>query len=124
MMQPNALFVYGTLAPNRPNHHIMTPIAGGEWVSAYAFGELLPNGFGASLGYPALIPADDGQKVQGFIFTSDELADHWDRLDDFEGVGYDRVIITAYLQTGESVTAYVYALADKDIQDFKQLFKK
>lgn len=119
---PNALFVYGTLAPNRPNHHIMTPIVGGEWVSAYAFGELLPNGFGASLGYPALIPADDGQKVQGFIFTSDEMTNHWDKLDDFEGEGYDRVIITAYLETGESVTAYVYALADKEIKSFRQVW--
>ena len=120
MPTANALFVYGTLTPNRSNHHIMTPIAGGKWVSAYVFGELLPNGFGASLGYPAFIPADDGQKVHGFIFTSDELTNHWDRLDDFEGVGYDRVIITAYLQTGESVTAYVYALADRDLQNFKQ----
>lgn len=112
------LFVYGTLAPSRPNHHIMTPIPNGEWQSAHTFGDLLPNGWGASLGYPALIPNANGQRIDGFIFSSPELQNHWDRLDKFEGDGYDRVVITAYLENGEMVQAFVYALAQSEIEKF------
>lgn len=115
----NALFVYGTLAPNCSNHHIMTSIANGKWLPAYVFGELLPNGFGRALGYPALIPNEKGDKINGFIFKSDDLTHHWDRLDEFEGAGYHRNTITAYLDNGEQMQAYVYVLADKEVKDFK-----
>lgn len=118
MQNPNALFIYGTLAPNRPNHHIMAPIHG-EWLPAYAFGELIADGWGASLGYPAIIPNDKGQRVDGFVFISDELPNHWARLDEFEGEGYCRVVIDVYHQTGEKMTAFVYALADKDVESLK-----
>lgn len=117
----NALFVYGTLAPNCANHHIMTPIPNGEWQAAYAFGKLLPNGFGKATGYPAFIPNDkNGERIDGFIFTSPELQNHWDRLDEFEGGGYDRIIIRAYLENGESVRVFVYALAQSEMNAFQK----
>lgn len=103
------LFVYGTLAPNRPNHHIMTPIHG-TWQNATVKGFLHAQGWGATHGYPALIGDDNGDVIHGFVFSSDKLHQHWDRLDEFEGKEYIRTQITATLDNGESLIAYVYAL--------------
>lgn len=119
------LFVYGTLAPSRSNHHIMTPIQNGTWTSAYIYAQLLPNGFGAAAGYPAVIPDDisenkSNNKVPGFIFQSPELEQHWERLDDFEGRGYHRVEVEAFLENGEKIKAFVYALAQNEILAFHQ----
>lgn len=115
------LFVYGTLAPNRPNHHIMTPIKDGSWTPAYIYAQLLPNGWGGALGYPAVIPEPIGEhKVRGLIFQSHELDQHWERLDEFEGHAYERIEVEAYLENGESMKAFVYALASNEIEAFRQ----
>lgn len=103
------LFVYGTLAPNRPNHHIMTPIAG-TWQPASVKGVLHAQGWGMTQGYPALIPDETGETVAGFVFSSHELHEHWDRLDEFEGDEYARTPVTATLDDGSMLTAFVYAL--------------
>jgi gamma-glutamylcyclotransferase (GGCT)/AIG2-like uncharacterized protein YtfP len=105
----HGLFVYGTLAPGRPNAHVMDGIAG-TWQPASARGDLLPDGWGAAAGYPAIVHKDDGPELPGLLFSSDELPDHWDRLDEFEGEGYDRVLTIVHLHTGAEVRAYVYAL--------------
>ena len=39
------------------------------------------------------------------------LADHWPRLDAFEGDGYERVLTTVTRTDGTTVQAYVYALS-------------
>ncbi|MDO4440755.1 MAG: gamma-glutamylcyclotransferase family protein [Moraxella sp.] len=106
------LFVYGTLAPNRPNHHIMTPIDG-TWQVATTKGYLHAQGWGVTQGYPALIPDEQGEVVHGFVFSSDKLCEHWQRLDAFEGVEYQRKPIVVTLTDGQTLTAFVYALADK-----------
>lgn len=103
------LFVYGTLAPGRPNAHILSDVKG-TWTPATIRGKLLPNGWGAALGYPAVIPDEQGDLVKGFIFESSELMYHWQRLDDFEGEGYVRVIVTAQYEDASETQAYVYAL--------------
>lgn len=109
------LFVYGTLAPNRENAHILADVAG-VWVKAAIRGKLYANGWGAALGYPAVVPSDDGEWVEGLIFRSEELAAHWQRLDDFEGEGYERVVVNAHLEDGSTTEAYVYALNPKELQ--------
>ncbi|MDO4897485.1 MAG: gamma-glutamylcyclotransferase [Moraxella sp.] len=106
------LFIYGTLAPNRPNHHIMAPIDG-TWQNATIKGFLHAQGWGATQGYPAIIPDEAGEDVQGFVFSSDKLHEHWERLDEFEGVEYQRVLVVATLDDGKQVTAFVYALNSK-----------
>ncbi len=111
------LFIYGTLAPNRPNHHIMTPITG-TWTPASTKGRLIAEGWGASMGYPALIADEAGEVIEGFVFSSDELESHWARLDEFEGDGYERVLIKATLATGETLEAFVYAINQSDKTDF------
>ena len=107
---PHCLFVYGTLAPGRPNAHVLAPIPG-EWEPATVTGTLLPEGWGAAAGYPGLILDEHGAEVAGFLFSSHALAEHWPRLDAFEGEGYERVLTNAIRTDGTTVEAYVYALA-------------
>lgn len=103
------LFVYGTLAPGRPNAHILADVKG-IWTPATIRGRLSEQGWGATLGYPAVIPDDNGDLVKGFLFSSKELAEHWQRLDEFEGDAYQRVLVTAEDEHGNPSVAYVYAL--------------
>jgi gamma-glutamylcyclotransferase (GGCT)/AIG2-like uncharacterized protein YtfP len=39
------------------------------------------------------------------------LAEHWARLDEFEGEGYERVLTKAKRKDGATVDAYVYKLS-------------
>lgn len=105
----NQLFVYGTLAPGRPNAHILADVKG-TWTPATIRGRLIANGWGASLGFPAVIPDPEGDLVKGFIFNSKDLPEHWQRLDEFEGEGYERVNVVAQYEDGSETMAYVYAL--------------
>ena len=104
------LFVYGTLAPGRANEHVLKPIKG-SWQSATVRGTLYEEGWGAAMGYPGIILDSKGSEVGGFVFTSLDLPDHWNRLDAFEGEGYRRVIVHAQTEEGETVSAYVYELS-------------
>lgn len=103
------LFVYGTLAPGRPNEHVLASLPG-EWQPATVRGRLLPEGWGAAAGYPAIVLDSNASEVEGLVFTSESLPEHWARLDEFEGDGYERVRTKAQLQDGTFVDAYVYAL--------------
>ena len=42
-------------------------------------------------------------QVSGFVFFSDNLEQHWKKLDEFEATGYQRVPVKAYLSTGEVI---------------------
>ena len=103
------LFVYGTLAPGRPNHHVLADIPG-DWQPATLRGELREEGWGAAMGCPGLVPGDHGGEVDGHLLSSLELEQHWTRLDAFEGDGYRRIEVEVRLESGVSVSASVYAL--------------
>lgn len=103
------LFVYGTLAPGRPNEHVLADVPG-EWEPATAMGTLLQEGWGAAAGYPGIVLDERGGEVRGFLFSSESLAEHWVRLDEFEGEGYERVLTTVKLTDGTVVDAYIYRL--------------
>lgn len=105
------LFVYGTLAPGRPNAHVLANVAG-TWEPATVRGTLFQQGWGAAIGFPGIVLEASGDEVQGLVFSSDELADHWARLDAFEGEGYQRVLTSATLRDGTVVDAYIYQLSD------------
>ena len=109
---PQRLFVYGTLAPGRPNAHILADVPG-KWEPATTTGTLFSEGWGAAAGYPGLILDEQGGIVPGFLFSSDVLADHWPRLDAFEGDGYVRVVTGVTRQDGTTVDACVYALSGR-----------
>ena len=103
------LFVYGTLAPGRPNEHMLARVPG-EWEPATVNGTLLPQGWGAALGYPAIVLDEHAGAVEGLLFSSASLSEHWSRLDEFEGEGYERVLTTATRRDGTAVNAYIYKL--------------
>ncbi len=103
------LFVYGTLAPGKPNAHILAPL-GGAWEPGKIRGRLLMQGWGALEGFPGIVPDEQGEAVDGLVFSAERLADFWPTLDEFEGPGYQRVIAAVQMEDGRSVDAYVYAL--------------
>ena len=82
----------------------------GVWEPATIRGELLQLGWGAEVGYPGIVVKKDGPVVDGFVFTSDALDEHWERLDDFEGDGYRRVLTTVELGDGRTVEAHIHVL--------------
>jgi gamma-glutamylcyclotransferase (GGCT)/AIG2-like uncharacterized protein YtfP len=104
------LFVYGTLAPGRPNEHVLAKLEG-KWEPATVIGRLFPEGWGAAAGYPGIVLDEHGSEVEGLLFSSETLGDHWNRLDEFEGNGYERVLTTVALRDGRSLQAYVYRLS-------------
>ena len=105
----NRLFVYGTLAPGRPNEHVLTEVPG-SWEPATVRGTLHQEGWGATVGYPGIVLDEHGGEVHGFSFSSEELSAHWTRLDEFEGNGYERVVASVELGDGTVVKAHIYAL--------------
>lgn len=108
----NQLFVYGTLCPGRSNAHILEKI-GGSFEPGCVRGTLHPEGWGATYGYPAIIPDPAGEKVEGYLFHSENLPQHWMDLDDFEGEGYERVVVEVELVSGKKEKAFIYALKTK-----------
>ena len=105
----NVLFVYGTLAPGEENAHIMDGMVG-EWCKASVRGNRQNIGWGTHKGHPGFIPDEDGDVVNGLIFTSNDLPAHWSRLDQFEGVDYKRIPIKATLENGDVVDAEIYSV--------------
>ena len=103
------LVTYGTLAPGRPNHHQLDGLVG-RWLRGQVHGTLYEEGWGASLGYPALVLDPDGPAVGVHVFESDDLPAHWARLDAFEGPGYERVTTAVHTAEGQ-LPAQIYALA-------------
>ena len=103
------LATYGTLAPGRANHHQLASLKG-QWRQGSVRGELVEAGWGAALGFPGLILDPAGPDVEVFLFESDDLLLHWDRLDSFEGKGYRRAI--TQVQTAEgALEAWIYVIA-------------
>ncbi|MFG6094388.1 gamma-glutamylcyclotransferase family protein [Leptothoe sp. ISB3NOV94-8A] len=106
------LFVYGTLAPGRPNEHVLADVPG-NWEPATVIGTLVQEGWGAAVGYPGIILDKHGSEIKGFLFSSERLAEHWSRLDKFEGEGYERVLTTVKLEDETAMDAYIYQLRAK-----------
>jgi gamma-glutamylcyclotransferase (GGCT)/AIG2-like uncharacterized protein YtfP len=48
------------------------------------------------------------------VFESADLPNHWARLDDFEGDGYRREVVSVATEAGD-VEAWLYASASRDI---------
>lgn len=87
---PNlVLAAYGTLAPGRSNHREVAEV-GGEWLEGTVKGHYWTWRAGPYEGLPALRLDPDGDEIPVAVFVSDELVDHWERIDAFEGAGYRR----------------------------------
>ncbi len=74
-------------------------------------GRLVEEGWGATLGFPALTLDPEAAVVAVQLFESAALPQHWRRLDAFEGDGYRRVATQVQLADGE-VAAWIYVAAD------------
>lgn len=103
------LFVYGTLGPGCPNEHVLKAISG-RWEHATVRGRLRQEGWGFEMGYPGIDLDENGAKIKGLLFISENLSGHWAVLDDFEGEGYERVITQVELADGSKVDTYIYML--------------
>jgi RimJ/RimL family protein N-acetyltransferase/gamma-glutamylcyclotransferase (GGCT)/AIG2-like uncharacterized protein YtfP len=101
------LIVYGSLAPGRENHRELAVLAG-EWTRGWIRGELLSQGWGAQLGYPALRWRADGERVPAWILCSSGLPADWARLDAFEGAAYQRQLAPFETDDGVVAVGYVY----------------
>lgn len=103
------LATYGTLGPGKPNHHHVSMIEG-TWTFGTVRGFLHEEGWGAVHGFPGILLDQTGPVVAVDVLESDYLAEHLDRLDAFEGPGYQRVFVE--VETSEGVLpAYIYELA-------------
>ena len=80
------------------------------WCEGTVRGRLVQEGWGASIGFPALVLDAQGPPVAVQLLESPDLPAYWVQLDAFEGAGYRRVAVTVDV-TGESVPAYIYVLA-------------
>jgi gamma-glutamylcyclotransferase (GGCT)/AIG2-like uncharacterized protein YtfP len=106
------LATYGTLAPGRPNEHQLAAMDG-RWLAGQVYGTLVDAGWGAGMGYPALVLDRHGTAVDVHVFESADLPAHWSRLDEFEGPGYERVVTTVHTAGGD-LEASIYVLRVPD----------
>jgi gamma-glutamylcyclotransferase (GGCT)/AIG2-like uncharacterized protein YtfP len=89
---------------------MMDPDGGhGHWLRGQVFGTLVDAGWGADLGFPALVLDPGGTAIDVHVFESADLPAHWSRLDQFEGPGYNRVTTTVHTSNGD-LMASVYVL--------------
>lgn len=112
----HALAVYGSLAPGRPNHHVVAPL-GGTWTAGVVEGEFAPVGWGASLGFPAFRPVRSGARINVQVLTSAQLPEARARLDAFEGPEYRRILVPVFTVNASGArclqtVANLYAAAD------------
>jgi gamma-glutamylcyclotransferase (GGCT)/AIG2-like uncharacterized protein YtfP len=103
------LATYGTLGPGRSNYHQLSSLTG-EWLRGSVRGDLYEDGWGAAQGFPGLVLNPAGKPVVVDLFLSNDLPDHWDRLDAFEGEEYHRVVAEVSTPDGV-VEACIYVLA-------------
>lgn len=87
----------------------------GAWVKGSVKGKLYNQGWGAEMGFPGIVLDDQGDKIDGFVFTSENFPKHWSGLDAFEGNAYARVETTVKLENGTFVNAYIYCLKLVDV---------
>ncbi|MFA4903286.1 MAG: hypothetical protein WC600_11155 [Desulfobaccales bacterium] len=97
----NRLVVYGSLAPGEANHFLLAGLSG-EWGRCQIRGYL-----GHYQGFKSFRYDPQGPEHPAWLLGSAELPLLIPELDDFEGEGYERIIIPAKL--GEQwVMAQVY----------------
>ncbi len=102
------LATYGTLAPGRVNNHELAGL-NGHWRQGTVRGRLFEIGWGAALGYPGMILDPSAKFIEVHVFESPDLPDHWQRLDEFEGKGYRRVVTKVCTADGD-IDASIYVV--------------
>lgn len=98
--------------PNCPNGHILENIVG-KFIPATVKGKLIDAGWSASMGYPGIRLEAGNDTIHGFLFYSDNLINHWDFLDEFEGEEFKRIEVVAYRYDEIEVETFIYSLRDE-----------
>jgi gamma-glutamylcyclotransferase (GGCT)/AIG2-like uncharacterized protein YtfP len=108
-----SLIIYGSLAPDEPNHSVVTHI-NGKWRNGIVIGKLEVKGHGADLGYYGFrhTNPEEQEEIKAHILFSDELVLNWPMLDEFEGEGYRRIQAKYELENGETSVGYIYETTD------------
>lgn len=69
--------------------------------------------WGPADGYEGFLPDDGGNNVPVMVLVSDHLEKNWRPIDDFQGGGFERQIVSATLSDGTVIQAWMYvALTD------------
>ncbi len=106
------LAVYGSLAPGERHHGQIADLSG-NWQAASVKGSIADRGWGSRIGYPGFVPDPLGGDVAVMVLTSPELATAWERLDEFEGSEYRRIVVPATMESGEVAPVAIYALQEE-----------
>ncbi|MEL6188654.1 MAG: gamma-glutamylcyclotransferase family protein, partial [Myxococcota bacterium] len=101
------LFVHGPLGPEGPNAHALEAI-GGTWERASIRGRLETPSPSAEEGFRVLRLDEGGEEIEGHVFSSSQLAAHWDELDALVGPEYQRVPVRVTRETGLELEAEAY----------------
>lgn len=111
-----SFIVYGTLAPNAPNHSVVEHI-NGNWQQGTIRGGLEKKGWGADLGYHGFTPTNNKEQkeIKVFVLSSDDLVANWQMLDEFEGKGYKRILAKYELANGHIGVGNIYAINEDEI---------
>jgi gamma-glutamylcyclotransferase (GGCT)/AIG2-like uncharacterized protein YtfP len=97
----NRLAAYGTLRPGESNYHVVEMI-NGIWHDGTVTGILNTEGR-----YPTFKYSANGPEVSVKVLVSDELPEHWQRIDEFEGNSYTRQEVPVKVN-GESWMCNIY----------------
>lgn len=95
------LVVYGTLAPENVNHHIISDIQG-NWEDCTVNGHVSKIN-----GLPIFVWEPRGPSLKAQMFTSSVLPSRWKQIDEFEGSYYRRILIPV-ARNDEIAIANVY----------------
>lgn len=103
------LAIYGSLAPGKSNDAVIEDIPG-QWLEGHVHGKLYESGWGSDIGFPGIVWQPSGPKVNVHLFVSDHIPEHWQRLDHFEGVEYQRSLVPVHDNKGIIAVANIYEI--------------
>ncbi len=101
--------------PNCPNGHVLENVVG-KFVPATVRGYLKDAGWSASMGYPGIKLNEEGDTIHGYLFYSNNLINHWDNLDEFEGEEFERQEVNVERYDEMDVDTFIYVLKASEEQ--------
>ncbi|MEO1234704.1 MAG: MFS transporter, partial [Myxococcota bacterium] len=88
---------------------------GGTWERASIRGRLETPSPSAEEGFRVLRLDEGGEEIEGHVFSSSQLAAHWDELDALVGPEYQRVPVRVTRETGLELEAEAYVLRPRAV---------
>ncbi|WP_338409424.1 hypothetical protein [uncultured Flavobacterium sp.] len=106
----NKLFVYRNLSPEKSNKDLLNHL-NGTWEKGFIWGKLyvdvldvIPKRLGVRFDH-------NHEKIKGYLFSSKELKNYWNKLDILEGEAYECIKVTVFIDDGKKdIKANIYVL--------------